>query len=350
MSHLYIPISLEMYTEAVNEGMYNNGEYTIDDFISDHTSDDCGAGYGLAQWTWFSRKEGLYNYALSKGVKIDDEDMQIEYLISEITGSGAAKDYADYILTSRKVDGHEYKIEDWTCAETVEDATEAFCWIFENPGDPHMDTRKEKAKEYYEIYKDFDLGGVFERNTSGEDYISGEFTSSITGRTFTIFNQTKIPGWSDRCNRASQISVCSGYYSGDRNELIDKISNNAPKDTNVYGSCGLTFQNKLLSDNAAKCNYTFDEEQIKEQIQSGGYAIVYVVGSWDGKDGISKYDRDWASASHWVAILGYRELDSAREIFVSDSSDRGTGIGHTGWVPLDEFEGILKSVVFVNEK
>ena len=41
------------YTEAVDKGAYNN-------FIHDK------AGYGLAQWTWWSRKEALLNYAKQK--------------------------------------------------------------------------------------------------------------------------------------------------------------------------------------------------------------------------------------------------------------------------------------------
>jgi hypothetical protein len=41
------------YTEAVDKGIYNN-------FIHDK------AGYGLAQWTWWSRKEALLNYAKQK--------------------------------------------------------------------------------------------------------------------------------------------------------------------------------------------------------------------------------------------------------------------------------------------
>jgi hypothetical protein len=41
------------YTEAVDKGTYNN-------FIHDK------AGYGLAQWTWWSRKEALLNYAKQK--------------------------------------------------------------------------------------------------------------------------------------------------------------------------------------------------------------------------------------------------------------------------------------------
>lgn len=61
----------EAYTTAVNNGTYKN-------FVHD------SAGYGLAQWTFWSLKQGLYNYTKSKGVGIDDEDAQIGYLLKSI--------------------------------------------------------------------------------------------------------------------------------------------------------------------------------------------------------------------------------------------------------------------------
>lgn len=63
----------DQYTEAVD-----NGTYTSVDFIND------GAGYGLVQWTYWSRKEGLLNLAKSRGVSIGNLRMQLDYLWSEI--------------------------------------------------------------------------------------------------------------------------------------------------------------------------------------------------------------------------------------------------------------------------
>lgn len=59
------------YTDAVD-----NGTYT--DFVH-----DC-AGYGIAQWTFWSRKEALLKFAREKGVSIGDLWMQLEYLWDEI--------------------------------------------------------------------------------------------------------------------------------------------------------------------------------------------------------------------------------------------------------------------------
>lgn len=64
----------DAYTRAVDNGTYTN-------FIRD------SAGYGLAQWTHWSRKEALLNFAKSNKMSIGDLDMQLAYLIKELKAS-----------------------------------------------------------------------------------------------------------------------------------------------------------------------------------------------------------------------------------------------------------------------
>ena len=54
------------YTARVDSGAYAN-------FVRD------GAGYGLAQWTYWSRKESLLNYAQAAGKSIGDLEMQLGF-------------------------------------------------------------------------------------------------------------------------------------------------------------------------------------------------------------------------------------------------------------------------------
>lgn len=61
----------ETYTKAVDDGKYNN-------FSKDK------AGYGLAQWTHWSRKQGLLNYANKKNKSIGDYQLQLEFLYNEL--------------------------------------------------------------------------------------------------------------------------------------------------------------------------------------------------------------------------------------------------------------------------
>lgn len=61
----------DSYTAAVDKGTYTN-------FIKDQ------AGYGLAQWTYWSRKERLYYYAKNTNRSIGDLYMQLEFLVKEL--------------------------------------------------------------------------------------------------------------------------------------------------------------------------------------------------------------------------------------------------------------------------
>ena len=59
------------YTAAVDNGTYKG-------FIND------AAGYGLAQWTYWSRKEALLDYAKSRGKSVGDLETQLGYLMQEL--------------------------------------------------------------------------------------------------------------------------------------------------------------------------------------------------------------------------------------------------------------------------
>ena len=61
----------DTYTEAVDDGSYDN-------FVRD------AAGYGLAQWTYYSRKQELYDYAKKLKKSIGDLEMQLAFFASEI--------------------------------------------------------------------------------------------------------------------------------------------------------------------------------------------------------------------------------------------------------------------------
>ena len=184
---------------------------------------------------WYDRKPALEAYAAHKGVEIGDVDTQIEFLITEIKGSGPASDYASCAF----LPSHGYTKKDWENATSPEDAATAFCWTFERPDEKYanLDRRKEAAKRYYDQFKGSDLGGSFEKGST-DSRIIGTFTSATSGKTFTIFNQmnitTKDGNWEEKCSRAAQISVCSGYYSGNPINLIDKVTSSAPEDSKLY--------------------------------------------------------------------------------------------------------------------
>lgn len=97
-------LSDTQYTAAVDNGSYTN-------FVHD------SAGYGLVQWTYWSLKEGLLNYAKAQGVSISDWKMQVDYFLKEMR---------DEFTAIWKV---------LTTAKTVREASDAVLLKFERPAD-----------------------------------------------------------------------------------------------------------------------------------------------------------------------------------------------------------------------
>lgn len=58
----------EQYTSMVDNNSYTN-------FVHD------SIGYGLAQWTYYFRKQNLLNYSRNRGVSIGDLEMQLDFLV-----------------------------------------------------------------------------------------------------------------------------------------------------------------------------------------------------------------------------------------------------------------------------
>lgn len=65
----------EEYTSQVNTGKYTN-------FVYD------SIGYGICQWTHWSRKKALLEFAQSSHVSIADTNMQVSFLIRELKSYG----------------------------------------------------------------------------------------------------------------------------------------------------------------------------------------------------------------------------------------------------------------------
>ena len=71
-------MSDQEYTNAVDSGIYKN-------FVND------SAGYGLAQWTYYSRKQDLFDYTREKRVSIGNLNAQLEFLIKELLSNFSSK-------------------------------------------------------------------------------------------------------------------------------------------------------------------------------------------------------------------------------------------------------------------
>lgn len=112
------------YTAAVDNGSYDN-------FIKD------SAGYGLAQWTYWSRKQALLEFAKAEGKSIGDLSLQLDFIWKELTES-----YSDLLSTLKSV-------------ASVKDASTAVLTIYERPADQGESVQTKRAsygQTYYDKY------------------------------------------------------------------------------------------------------------------------------------------------------------------------------------------------------
>lgn len=114
-------LSDTQYTQKVDNGTYTN-------FIKDE------AGYGLAQWTYWSRKQNLLNYARAKGKSIGDLEMQLGFLCKELR-----EQYTNSVYNILKT------------ATSVQQASDAVLMNFERPLNAvnYKNKRAQMGQVYY---------------------------------------------------------------------------------------------------------------------------------------------------------------------------------------------------------
>lgn len=134
----------------------DSGKISRNDFINNGPG---GGGYGLAQWTSSGRKDNLYSYKKKENTSIGDLQMQLGYLMTEINGSE---------WTSSK---YKNTWKNASSSSQLNDSTTAFCTGFERPGTPHLDERKQNAKDIYNRNKGKKAPSTSSVSSSGSNSI-----------------------------------------------------------------------------------------------------------------------------------------------------------------------------------
>lgn len=114
----------DSYTAAVDNGSYGN-------FVRD------SAGYGLAQWTYLSRKQNMIEFARAVGKSIGDLEMQLDFLFKELSEGYKA------VLSALKTTG------------TVKAASDSVLLNYERPADQSSAVKTKRAgysQTYYDKY------------------------------------------------------------------------------------------------------------------------------------------------------------------------------------------------------
>lgn len=189
-------MSDEEYTKAVDDGSYTN-------FVRD------SAGYGLAQWTYWSRKENLLKYAKAYGCSIGDEDMQVDFLIGEL------------------MSGYTSVLNVLKNAKTIREASDCVLTKFERPADQSESVQKKRAAYGEDLMRQL-TGNT--TTTEGKEEVTMGYTNS------PLVSYTKL----------------SPNHSGQRTHAIDRITPHC-----VVGQCSVETLGNIFAptERQASCNY-----------------------------------------------------------------------------------------------
>lgn len=150
------------YTAAVDTGRYSN-------FVND------AAGYGLAQWTYWTRKKAMLEYAQKANKSIGDLEMQLGFLIQELTNNFSG------VMTTLKT------------ATSVLQASNAVLLKFECPADQGTGVQNARAsygQKYYDKY-----AGT--SSTTTATTTSGISAQTMIDKAYSMVDKDEHP---DRCD------------------------------------------------------------------------------------------------------------------------------------------------------
>lgn len=196
------------YTNAVDNGTYTN-------FVHD------ACGYGLAQWTYHTRKQNLLNYAKAHNKSIGDIDMQLAFLIQELNVN-----YPGVMSTLKN-------------ATSIREASDKVLKHFENPADQSDKVKEQRATFGNNFYNKFNgiqptIETPVQQTITSYTVKSGDTLSGIASRfATTVNNLVSLNGIRD-ANKIyiGQVIRISGdapgnmeYYTVKSGDTLSKISN-----------------------------------------------------------------------------------------------------------------------------
>lgn len=184
------------YTDDTYTTSVDNGDYT--NFVND------SAGYGLAQWTYYSRKQNLLDYARSKDKSIGDLEMQLEFLYKELSESYKA------VLSALKT------------ATSVLFASNTVLMQYEKPADQST-SMQEKRAGYGQAYYDKYAGEKGGTSTMGKTISTGYISDAINGIKVNSSLKCNSGNYNNNASRNVQFVVM--HYTGNSKDTAKANAN-----------------------------------------------------------------------------------------------------------------------------
>jgi hypothetical protein len=129
------------YTDAEYTAAVDNGNY--DNFVKD------SAGYGLAQWTYWSRKQALLEFAKAEGKSIGDLSLQLDFIWKELS------------------EGYKGLLSTLKSATSVEVASTAVLTQYERPADQGESVQAKRASYGQSYFDKYSVEEYPEKLTTG---------------------------------------------------------------------------------------------------------------------------------------------------------------------------------------
>lgn len=180
----------------------DSGKYSRDLFAK-------AIGWGLAQWTFPSRKYGLYDYAKKTGRSIGDERMQLEYSVIELK--------RDFVGLWREL-----------CSSNDMPAlTSAVCWSYENPAVKNVSDRVNAATSIEKQLKAYTP--VVKEKTKPTQWPPRMLCKGMTGIDVMVLQSILSA-------RGFTVLTCNGVFDESTEKALRKFQEE--NDLDVDGVCG----------------------------------------------------------------------------------------------------------------
>lgn len=231
------------YTDATYTTAVDNGSYT--NFVHD------SAGYGLAQWTYYSRKQALLDYAKANKKSIGDYEMQLGFLYKELSGSYAS------VLSELKN------------AKTVLEASNAVLTKFERPADMGTAVQNKRAsfgQKYYDKYAKKPVTPDPKPTTPTLEFAVNDIVKFAGGKHYTSADATNGSSVG-----ASKAKITAVHAAGKHPYHCRAVNDAGAFVSGVYGWVDASTLSKVTTSTPA----------------SGTNDIVYIVKSGDTLSGIA---------------------------------------------------------------